>query len=177
MLKIQTIITESSLTRVWQHAQSDRPFAILTAFRGEFDSETNIRRNKALAGDLKNAGFGYFYLDGYWVENKGKPEEKHVSEDSIFAIGAVGQDDKFEQTVIALGNEYNQEGLLIKSHGEVKALNLGTGDFEVVNNFSAGSAGEVYSKLRNNKKSNTFVFESERDGAGFGWHIANKENN
>lgn len=36
-----------------------------------------------------------------------------------------------------------------------------------VSELKPGKAGEMYTKLRNNKKSNTFVFEGERDDDGF----------
>ena len=36
-----------------------------------------------------------------------------------------------------------------------------------VGTLKPGKAGEIYSKLRNNKDSNTFVFEGERDDDGF----------
>lgn len=174
MLKIKEIISESSLSRVWQHAQSDKPFAILTAFRGEYTEEENRRRNEQLAAQIKRAGFGYFFLDGYWIENEGTPEEVHVSEDSIFAIGNPQNQNKFAQLIKNMGKQFQQEAVVIKSNDETIVYDLNTGDQQVLNNLSAGALGSVYSKLRNNKKSNTFVFESERDSHGYSWHLANR---
>ena len=75
-------VSEASLSRVWQHTQSDRPIALLTAFRGEFGQADNIKRNKTLAAQVRKLGYGFFFVDGYWIENQGTPEEIHVSEDS-----------------------------------------------------------------------------------------------
>lgn len=60
-------LNESSLSRVWQHVKSAKPICILTAFCGEHELQKNIQRNKALAADIRAAGYGYFFVDGYWI--------------------------------------------------------------------------------------------------------------
>lgn len=160
-------ITEASLSRVWQHANSDRPIALLTAFRGEYSREENIQRNKTLAATIRKLGYGFFFLDGYWIENQGTENEVHVSEDSLFVIGNAGEDQQFRQQMIELGAKYNQDGVLVKDLEGAKVYTK-TGDVMFdVGSLAPGKAGEIYSRLRNNKKSNTFVFESERDDLGF----------
>ena len=160
-------IQEASLSRVWQHAESDRPIAILTAFRGEYDREENIRRNRQLAATIREMGYGFFFVDGYWIENQGTDREVHVSEDSLFVIAPEGTDKKFREQIVALGKKYNQDGVLIKDKDGAKiydqqgtvSVNVGT--------LVPGKAGEIYTRLRKNKKSDTFVFEGERDDHGF----------
>jgi len=173
MKKLNTIISEASLSRVWQHVESDRPFAILTAFRDEYTAEENQQRNISLAAQIKRAGYGYFYLDGHWIENEGTAEEVEVSEDSVFAIGNPKNHQKFSALIKNLGKQYDQEAVVIKANDEILVHWLTTGGHEVLNNLSAGVLGSVYSKLRNNKKSNTFIFENERNGKGYLWHVAN----
>jgi len=170
MLKLQTIITESSLSRVWQHTNSDRPIAILTAFRNEYPYEENVQRNQALAGRIKQAGYGYFFLDGHWVENQGTANEVDVAEDSVFVIGEVGTDDKFEALIKSLGDKYNQDAVLVKTHGETKLI-FSNGSVQSLGKLTLGGLGQAYTQLRNNKKSNTFVFESERNGKGYLWYV------
>ena len=160
-------IQEASLSRVWQHAKSDRPIALLTAFRGEYDRDENVRRNKELAATVRKLGYGFFFVDGYWIENQGTPEEVHVSEDSLFVIAPEGTDEKFRQQMIELGVKYNQDGVLIKDKEGAKVYDKSGGVMFDVGTLSPGKAGEMYTKLRNNKKSNTFVFEGERDDLGF----------
>lgn len=160
-------INEASLSRVWQHAESDRPIALITAFRGEYDLEENKRRNKELAATIRKMGYGFFFVDGYWIENQGTPEEVHVSEDSIFVIAPEDTDTKFREQMTKLADYYNQDGVLIKDKEGAKVY---TGDGNVmfdVGTLKPGKAGEIYTRLRNNKKSNTFVFESERDDLGW----------
>ena len=162
-----TQVQETSLSRIWQHAQSDRPIALLTAFRGEYDREENVRRNKQLAATIRKLGYGFFFVDGYWIENQGTPEEVHVAEDSLFVIAPEGTDEKFRQQMIELGASYNQDGVLIKDNKGAKVYDKSGDEMFDVGTLSPGKAGEMYTKLRNNKKSNTFVFEGERDDEGF----------
>lgn len=162
-----THLNEASLSRVWQHAESDRPIALLTAFRGEFDREQNVRRNKELAATIRKLGYGYFFVDGYWIENQGTAEEVHVSEDSIFVIAPEGSDEKFRNQMVQLGAKYNQDGVLIKDKEGAKVYQKDGSVMFDVGTLKPGKAGEIYTRLRNNKKSNTFVFESERDDLGW----------
>lgn len=156
-------LSEASLSRVWQHAESDRPIAIITAFRGEFDRDENVRRNKELAATIRKMGYGYFFVDGYWIENEGTPQEVHVAEDSIFVVAPVDSDSKFRSQMTELASKYDQDGVLIKDKEGAKVY-TGSGDVMFdVGTLSPGKAGEIYTRLRNNKKSNTFVFENERD--------------
>lgn len=160
-------LNEASLSRVWQHAESDRPIALLTAFRGEYDREENVRRNKALAATIRKLGYGFFFVDGYWIENAGTPQEVHVAEDSIFVIAPKGSDEDFKQKMLQLGAKYNQEGVLIKTTDGAKVYDTNGGVMFDVGTLKPGKVGEIYTRLRNNKKANTFVFESERDDLGW----------
>lgn len=157
-------ILEASLSRVWQHAEStDTAFAILTAFRGEYTYEDNVKRNRSLAADLKNQGYGFFYLDGYWVENSGTDQERRVKEDSIFIIAKTQQG--FAQTIHSLGNRYDQEAVVVKD-AEGTRLIFKDGSETSLGKLRPGKLGTIYSQLRG-KKNATFVFESERDDLGW----------
>jgi hypothetical protein len=162
-----TLVREASLSRVWQHTKSDRPIALLTAFRGEFDRDQNVRRNRELAAKIRKLGYGFFFVDGYWIENQGTTEEIKVSEDSLFVVAPRGSDNKFRQQMVELGASYNQDGVLIKDKDGAKVYNKSGDVVFDVGELKPGKAGEMYTKLRNNKKSNTFVFEGERDDIGF----------
>lgn len=161
-------INEASLSRVWQHVNSDRPIATISAFRHEYTQEQNVQRNKSLAAKIRGLGYGYFFLDGYWVEtNPDTHEEVPVKEDSLFVIGDVGDDDEFIRSMVALAREFDQEAVLIKSTKGANLYDQNGNAFLNVGELKAGKMGQIYSKMRNNKQSNTFVFENERDGAGW----------
>lgn len=176
-MKISEILTESSLSRVWQHVEGDRPFAILTAFRGEYIRQDNIKRNKTLAAEIRGLGYGFFFLDGFWVENQGTPEERKVSEDSLFVIAPEGSDKKFVSDIVKLGAQYNQDGVLVKTVDGINIYNKAGEVTYTLDNFNPGAAGEMYSKLRNNKKANTFMFTEERDDIGWVGRLSKQKRN
>ena len=158
-----TALQEASLSRVWQHVESAKPVALFSAFRGEYTREENVSRNKKLAADVRGLGYGYFFVDGYWIENEGTDLEAHVAEDTLFVIAPEGTDAEFVSHMVRLVAAYDQESALIKTldganlydqNGDI-VLNVGT--------LKPGAMGEIYTQLRNNKKANTFVFEAERD--------------
>lgn len=162
-----TQLQEASLSRVWKNTKSNRPFALLTAFRGEYTYEKNVQLNKKLAAQLRKEGHGFFFVDGAWIENQGTEDEIEVSEDSIFVIGNEGDDVNFLKKMIVHGKEYNQDNVLVKTKDGVKIYDQqGKVTFDV-GTLSPGKMSSIYTKLRNNKKSNTFVFESERVDGGW----------
>lgn len=159
-------INESSLSRVWQHFNNpDKSVALLTAFRGNNTYEENVARNRALAAKIRSAGYGFFYVDGFWIENEGTDQEQKVKEDSLFVI-APGKDAKFADTIHELGNEYQQDAVLVKDAAGIRLI-YGDGQEIKLNTLNPGALGSMYTKLRNNKKTNTFIFTEERDEVGF----------
>lgn len=163
------MLNEASLSRVYKHfTDTETTVVILTGFRDDVDLKTNKQRNVKIGSELKKAGFGYFYVDGYWTENKGTPEEVKVSEDSVFALNT--NPDKSKDLIKLaheLANSYNQDAILVKEPKEAYLL-YKNGSKEVLGgNIKPGKIGEFYTQLRNKKKSNTFVFEAERDAKGF----------
>jgi hypothetical protein len=157
-------LNESSLSRVWQHySDPDTAFGILTAFRGEYSAEENRQRNRSLAADVRDLGYGFFYLDGYWIENQGTDLERRVKEDSLFVISR--NQNGFAANIHKLGNRYNQEAVVVKDSNGVQLINKDGSKFDL-GSLKPGSMGEIYSKLRRRKDA-TFVFESERDDIGW----------
>jgi hypothetical protein len=156
----QTRLVASTLSRVWEMWKNeDRSFAILTAFRGEYDLEENIRRNLALAADVRAKGYGYHWLDGYFIENKGTPEEKKVEEDSLFVSAPKGKSENLKKDVMALLAEYKQEMAVFKpekSNGEVFLLSRSGEMISIGKSLLPNQIAENYSELRNGK--GTFVF-------------------
>ena len=81
------IITEIKMSRVLKHfTQQEYPVGIITAFRGDKERKDNVANNKSLASFLRNKDYGFVYVDGAWIENQGRKDEKSVSEDSILVI-------------------------------------------------------------------------------------------
>jgi hypothetical protein len=121
-MKINKIrpLTESSLSRVWQHVKSNRPFAIITAFRESDSYEMNIQKNRALAASLRINGYGYFFLEGHFLEvNPKTGKQIKVKEESIFVAGgnkdSTPEGNKKMKNALAEGAmEYEQDSFIMK---------------------------------------------------------------
>ena len=156
-------LNETKLSRVWQLFTDDtRSVAVLTAFRGEYNREDNLRRNAALAADLRNAGFGLTFVEGHWVENQGTDLERTVVEDSILVSGPKIQVTEFARVIHQLGNAYDQEAVLVKDAKGTRLI-FNDGTEEKLGELRPGKLGQIYTKLRTNKQASTFVFEGERE--------------
>jgi len=159
MKKLKEIFNEASLSRVFKHLDSDRPVAILTAFRGNFTYKENVKRNKELAASIKNEGYGYFFVDGHWVEEEGN-NETDTSEDSIFVIGDKNDSGRLKSLVIKLMKKYDQDAVVFKSETEKStSLLFQNGSVESIGKATANKVAQAYTKLRG-RSNGTFVFES-----------------
>lgn len=154
------LIKESSLSRVLDHIHGEYPFAIITAFRGNFSYKENILRNKILAAEIKTAGHGYFFIEGYWIENKGMEDEKKVSEDSIFVICKSGlAPDIFVKQMLTFANQWDQESIIIKTTpNKISCMDSSGNIISNISDFHPDSYGDEYSKLKHSDR--TFIFES-----------------
>jgi hypothetical protein len=173
MIKLKSLdefINETSLSRVWKHFNSDKTVVILTAFRGDNEMSKNISDNKSIASEFKKNKFGYFFVDGFWIENKGESDERKVSEDSIFVIANKEDSEK----LISLANKYKQDAIFVKTDVETYLLFKNGSKEKLAGGLQPNKIGEFYTKLRNNKKSNTFVFEGARENYGFFGNFASK---
>ncbi len=164
----ETFLNEASLSRIWRHYENKTPFALLSAFRSEYPYEENKRRNTRLAADIRKKGYGYFFADGYWIENKGTKDEVHVSEDTIFVVGKKGKEQDFLNFIVNMVRKYDQEAALVYINGEAALYNSKGEKTRVYKKLRPGMMGDVYTRLRHkNPETNVFVFESERDAPGF----------
>lgn len=165
-----TTLNESSLSRVWQHfTDPNSQAAILTAFRGpnECTYEQNLERNKILTSYLRKYGYGYIFVEGHWVENQGTEDEIQVKESSVLVNAGKNKQD-FVKNIHALGNKFNQDAVLVKDPNGTRLI-FKDGSTQDIGTLQPGKMGTMYSRLRNNKATNTFVFESESEDEYRGW--------
>ena len=112
-----TPLEESGLNRIWQFAtQPGRVFSILTAFRGEYSYDENIQRNAELKKEARANGFGFFEMEGHWVENEGTPQEQDVVEESLFISLPSDQhaEQKLYDFTVDMIRKYDQDVAVIK---------------------------------------------------------------
>lgn len=140
---------------------------IFTAFRNDINYEDNIKNNKLCAAELKKNKFGYFYVEGYFPENEGTDNE--VKEEFIFAIANANRGQNLISLAHKLANFANQDSIIVKDAktGKLFFLNKNNDKNHIESKSNASDLGKYYSKLRNKRDTNAFVFENEKDGDNF----------
>jgi len=142
---INKIITESSLSRIYNHIEK-YDIAMLTAFRGKeencinstsnlqekeipYDLKTksiepkvyskseNIQRNKELKAALLKLNYGVTAIDGSYIENYGSPDSREVAENSFLVVN-IKNDANFFNNIIKLGKTYCQDSVFLKPIGK-----------------------------------------------------------
>ena len=131
----ESIIEESSISRIWQHINNKDSFAIMSAFRKEFSHEENIKRDKQLEQDIKMLGLGYIpQKGGYTYMDKNGEEE--IQEEFSFFIPKISK-----ENALNLGKKYNQETIVFKDEQEFSLLNSINGAVEL--SFSRGTNSDI----------------------------------
>ena len=160
--KWEKFLTESGLSRLYQHMM-EHDSAIISAFRNEYTNKQNYERSRELKAQLLSAGYGVTKIDGSYIENFETPEAIEVSEQSLFISNRGGAAD-FINEIARLGEEYEQDSVLIIPEGGQDAYLLGTrqgNDFPpfgqqiTVGNVKMGGEAEFMSRV----KGRPFVFD------------------
>lgn len=171
MQRFGEYISESSLSRIYQHFNSDREVGTMTAFRGEYTYKKNVERNRQLERKVRAAGFGFIWVDGAWVERKGTPEEKLETEVSLFIVGDE-KTDELRQYMIQWAREFDQDGVLYKPADQTEKILVldKTGNVDVeLSNVKYDEAAEMYTRLRRgNHVGRSFHLENVRERSTFG---------
>ena len=164
------LLAEVKMSRVYHHLVGDAPIGIITAYRGEQTEEQSIQHNKALASSVRSAGFGFFWVDGAWIENEGTEDETHVSEVSLFIIGNESNDNKLFDFLQLSAQRFNQDGFVFKASystdvGVYDANGNLDMDFSQVNMDKLSS---IYTKLKTGPHAGrSFFFEGVRAPIGY----------
>lgn len=164
-------LTEASLVRLYGHTVN-RNVGVVTAFRGRYTLPENRTRNAKLASDIRAAGFGYYKMEGHYIEGYKTAKQNDVHEEVFFVIGDEGKDNgKLKGFLKKWGAKYNQDSILYKQFDSKKAVLIGTqskdedgnpvtfpgmGNESSVGEFHPMRMGEFYSKM----KGKSFTFES-----------------
>jgi hypothetical protein len=140
----------------------------MTAFRGENTLRQNESSNNVLAADFRKSGFGYVWIDGAWIENRGKSDEVHVSEVSILVIGSPGDDKKMFDSLVRNSKKYNQDAFVYRpASGKIGIFDKNGMELISFDRVSIDKIADNYSKLRSSNKGRTFVFEDFRNPKGY----------
>lgn len=161
-MKLSTI-TESSLSRI--HSKlSGGTVGTITAYRSEFNKRENQQRNRSLVAKLMHKGYSVTAVRGSYIENYGSEDEKEVSEHSFMVAP---RDEKtaatLEADLIALGQEFDQDSVLIVTDGKGELVGTSKRDNawpsfgarEAVGGFKGGKAAQFMSRVNDR----SYVFE------------------
>ena len=129
--------------------------SILSAFRNEFTRAENYERNRELKARLLERGYGVTKVAGSYIENFQTPKAMEVSEESFF-VSNRKDDPQFIEVISGLGEEYNQDSVLLILQGAENAYLLGTspegeyptyGSEESVGSLKMGEESEFMSRV------------------------------
>jgi hypothetical protein len=177
-------LTESSLSRIWQHNQLHDCGAI-SAFRKidvdgtPLSKNDNLKREKLLKAKLINKGYGLTRLVGIYPES-GEPKQEY----SFFVVDLQDSQSLFKD-LTEIGEEFNQDSILFVPKGTIdgkdKAFLYGTNHSEfnwlgyhqkeLFNKGKIGTSSPIYTSYINDRP---FYFESidkeiQPPNTGFGW--------
>ena len=118
MKKLQTILNESSLSRLWSKANS-HDYGTITAFRyakecglGEpFTTQQNLQRNSLLLSKLRAKGYSVTSIKGSYIENYGSKNAREVSENSFF-VSDIQDNGGLKKDLLALGELFEQDSII-----------------------------------------------------------------
>ena len=171
------LLNEASIARLWKHTQ-ERNIGIITAFRGRYTKQENMKRNAQLRNDIRAAGYGFYTADGHYIEGYGSEASKDVKEQVFLVIGDKGDDSgRLKGFLKKAGAKYSQDSIFYKKFDDTSVL-IGTQskdedgnsvtfpgmNTEVsVGKFNPMKIGQFYTKM----KGKPFVFESYEEDEGF----------
>lgn len=166
-MRFGNILTESSLTRLWQKYK-DFDSGTISACRGNLTNKENRERTHQLKTDLIKLGYSVTAIKGVYKENYGKPDEVEVHEDSFIVFDHKDSGD-LEENLIELGRKYGQDSVTYSSVEDGEYWLIGTnktgypglGERVRLGSAMFGKNGEFFSSVRGRP----FVFESLTEGS------------
>lgn len=152
-------LKESSLSRIFKHSNTlESCYGVITAFRKEY-KKINKERNAKLASDVRASGYGYFFVIGSFIENKGMSDEEKVKEYSLFIIGDKNDNGRLKGLLKKWCKKYEQESVLYKPDDDTYIYSMDeTGKMDKLGQFHPNRVSDYMSELMTSK--GTFTFES-----------------
>tara|TARA_B100000745_G_C20148969_1_gene393935 strand:- start:1721 stop:2311 length:591 start_codon:yes stop_codon:yes gene_type:complete len=148
----------AKLSRIMQHMR-ERNFVIISPYRGDNTEDENLELLGKMHHDVREMGLGMIQMKGYWVENKGTPDEMAVEERSLFIPNTTLPDEEFFEKMTNLAKKYKQEGFIYGDTKQVLLVDSVSGEKESIGDvktIKTGDLGMAYSRI----KGRDFAFES-----------------
>jgi hypothetical protein len=149
------IINEEELSRVWK-MNRENIWAIITAYRGDNDEKTNKELNKKLMNDIRSQGYGYWEVDGRWVEVTDEGEKQDVGERSLFVSAEKDSDpEKFLSFIKKMTEKYETMLYQYKTYKNGERV-IDRQEFPIGKFIPQQKGDDGYTKII--KSGRTFVF-------------------
>jgi hypothetical protein len=170
------LLSEAGLSRIIQQISEDKKdFAVITAYRSNYDKKQNIKRNRNLRSIFNNMKMGVYQLIGHWQECQEKdengeplkydkcPKDKLVDsiERSYMVIRSndISPED-FKKIIVSLTKKFNQDASVVSINGNIEVVGPDGTVYDRYKNVTMGKIAKAYSQ--HVKKINVpFVFECE----------------
>lgn len=171
-------LNEVKLSRVYQHfITPGYPVGIITAFRADHTYKENVRRNYLLSHAIRDAGFGFIWVDGVFDEKQEDGTMKKVNEVSMLVLGDKSDHGELEKFLAKLCGAANQDSFLFKdatcNTGLINREGQATMHFK---DIKMDQLAEIYSRLRYGPHAGrVFHFESARTPASIILRMIGKE--
>lgn len=185
MSKFNEYLTESSLSRIWQHVENkDSVFAVISAYQGD-DPNVDKKNHVKLHNEIRSMGYGLIEFESQWEYDDG-----FVGKEKSFMVPSIKKDE-----ALKLCKKYNQEAILYKdSDGFVELKQNGSVSMKFKSssgkqNFTMANK-HIFSKLSKGSdkgKPMTFVLKESQyvnlasaygivlDGVPVRWDIIHEE--
>jgi len=160
MSKIREYLSESSLSRIWQHVENkDSIFAVISAYQGE-DPQQDKKNHIKLHNEIRSMGYGLIEFESQWEYDDG-----FIGKEKSFLVPNIKKDE-----ALRLCKKYNQEAILYKDvDGLVELKQNGTVAMKFKssagkNNFTMANK-HIFSKLTKGSdkgKPMTFVLKEKQ---------------
>lgn len=154
-------LLETKLSRLKAHA--DKGFFIISAFRGNYSWERNMKRHRELQKDVREAGLGFVELWGAWIEGKGTPEEETVKELSLFVpYKPTFTDEEFFDVAVDQMFRYDQDAIVYRGPDDdvIRILDDDQDEIYTLGSFQPDKIADIYSEIKKGSHmGRTFIFE------------------
>lgn len=162
------LISEAGLARMLSRIENDQEFSILTAYRGNYDKNKNIARNRDLRGELNKKKMGAYQLVGHWQEcedpgisyqNCPKDKLHDVVERSYLVVKPKEMSSEdFRNFIVEMLKKFEQDGAVYKSGNDINILEKTGSMFKIGSGMALGKIAQGYSQ-HVNKTNVPFTFE------------------
>ena len=132
-------ITESSLSRIWEH-NVEHDCGAISAFRKYYKRKENRERSREMSALLVSKGYSVTKLKGKYPEEGGSHDEEHDNFEQSFWVVDSEDTGNLEKDLLEFGRGYEQDSVLFCPVGAID--NKAKAYLNVLKDLEWASAGD-----------------------------------